>query len=75
MSSETTLMAGIQLAKTGLDAALGKPDPTAIAKAAVNLALEFVPVEELRGHLEAAAIERAELAAIVIERGRGTLPE
>jgi hypothetical protein len=75
MSTETKILKGIALAQAGLDAAAGNPDPAAIAKAAIGLALEFVPVEELRDHLEAAAIARAELAAIAVEKARGPLPE
>ncbi len=61
---------GLELARVGLDAAQGRPDPKAIGKAAVDVALAFVPIEELRGYLDAAAIARAELAADAIEDAR-----
>jgi hypothetical protein len=67
VSTESAIAAGVRLVRVGVDAAEGKIDPEAIAAAAVAVALEFVPVEELRQHLDRAAIARAELAADVIE--------
>lgn len=64
--------AALSLMRVGLDAAEGRADPIAIAKAAIDVALAFrgVTVEDLRKHLDEAAIARAELAADVIEDAR-----
>lgn len=70
MSTESKIEKGLELARVGKEAADGNPDPVAIAKAVVDLALEFVPVEDLRQHLDAAAIARAEAAANAIEDAR-----
>lgn len=66
----STLDAALSLLRVAADAAEGKADPAAIARAVVDVGLAFVPVEELREHLEAAAIARAELAADVIRDTR-----
>ncbi len=55
------------LLRLGIDAATGSPDPVAIAKQAMRLALAFVPVEDLRGYLTEEAIAHAERAADLAE--------
>lgn len=70
MSTASKLKAGLELVRVGLDAAHGNADPLAIGKAAVDVALEFVPDEEIRAHLDARAVARAELPADAIEDAR-----
>ena len=70
MSAADTAAAAMKLIRVGVDAAEGNPDPVAIAAAAIDVALQFVPVEDLRKHLDAAAIARAEAAADAIEDAR-----
>lgn len=65
------LESALELARVGIDAAQGKPDPLAIAKAMVGLGEELaLPVEELRRYLDAAAVARAEAEADAIENAR-----
>lgn len=48
--------------------AIATEDPAAIARAIVELGLDLVPVALLREHLDAGAIERANLLADEAER-------
>lgn len=49
------------LVKLGaLATAIASGDGLAISRAAADLLLDFVPVDELKGHLDAAAVERAD---------------
>ncbi len=70
MSTESKIRTGLELVRVGLDAAQGRADPAAIAAAAVDVALEFVPVDDLRAYLDAKAIERAELVGDAIKAAR-----
>lgn len=60
---EVTTETALRLIRVGVDAAEGRADPVAIARAAISVALELVPVEDLRNYLDEAAIARAELVA------------
>lgn len=66
---------GIELAKLGVEAARGeRRDPADVARQLIEYGLQLVPVEELRGYLDAAAIARAEALADVAEIAKfGTL--
>lgn len=70
MSTESKVKTGLELVRVGLDAANGTVDPVAIGKAAIDVALEFWPIEEIQAHLDAAAVARAELVADVIVEAR-----
>ena len=70
MSTEDKIKAGLALARAGIDAANGNADPLAIAKAAIDTAIAFVPIEDLRAHLDAADIARAELVGDAIRDAR-----
>lgn len=54
----------VRLAADILD---GAATPGSVARTLVGIGLDVVPVEELRGHLDAAAVARAEAAADAAE--------
>lgn len=70
MSTDDKIKAGLELARVGIDAANGNADPLAIGKAAIDVALAFVPVADLRAHLDAADIARGELVGDAIRAAR-----
>lgn len=55
----------VRLAADIIDGSI--PSPSEIARSLVGIGLDLVPVEELRGHLDAAAVARAEAAADAAE--------
>lgn len=59
------------LVKLGaLATAIASGDGLAIGRAAADLLLDFVPVDELKGHLDAAAVERADALANAAEAAK-----
>lgn len=62
------LPVGLELARLGIDAAQGKlSTPSAVARQLVDLGLQLVPYDELRGYLTEAGRDRGELLADIAE--------
>lgn len=63
------LGAAVRVVRLGADMVDGSmPGPAEVARALVDIGLELVPADDLRAHLDAAAVARAEAAADAAER-------
>lgn len=68
MSAGPTLAQSLEVAALGIDLASGKlTDPVEIGRRLAHVALDVVPVDELKGYLDDEAAKRADAIADVAE--------